>query len=239
MENNISPDIKQMKFKLIIEKTDKYLLETVLNNYYRNGNSERLTSNMLAMDRFSICVAGGYGKSENPYVKTIVETVFPVTYYNSQPIVFNCDDPSLEKVYEETGAAWNRGWRDDILWCRNHIECLDEVLRCFLTKPHISQGKVFPTCRIVFWNLFLTAIDDEIYAEELSNVLDLAYIMGLNEKIVRDLCNGVNYVLDGNHLRQGCDLSCKTDEGKCFLLHDYTNWTSCGAGYGLDAINNY
>ena len=61
MDKNITDDMKQMKFKLIIKKTDQYLLETVLNNYAKNGNTERLTSNMFAMDMFSICVAGGAG----------------------------------------------------------------------------------------------------------------------------------------------------------------------------------
>lgn len=168
----------------------------------------------------------------------MVDTIFPAKRGDASFIGFNDTDDSLEKVYGQNSHG-SYAWRDDILWCRNHIESLDETIRLFCNKPRTSQVRVFPSCRILFWNLFLTAIDDEIYADELSNVLDLAYIIGLNENIISDLCGGVKYILEGNRLHKDCDLRCETAEGRCFLLHDYTTWTSCGAGYGLAAINNY
>ena len=70
---------------------------------------------------------------------------------------------------------------------------------------------------IIFWMLFATTIDDEIYNNELSGIIDLAYNLDFSVDMIRDWCRAIEYVLDGNHLSE--DLVCKTVEGKKFFLH--------------------
>ena len=53
---------------------------------------------------------------------------------------------------------------------------------------------------IIFWNLFLAAMDDDIYNEQLATVAELA-------------------VFVGNKLSEDCDLECETVEGARFFLH--------------------
>ena len=67
--------------------------------------------------------------------------------------------------------------------------------------------------------LFTTAIDDEIYNNELSNIIDFAYCLDFNEVMIRDWCRAIEYVLAGNHLSENCDLVCESEEGKAFFLH--------------------
>lgn len=71
----------------------------------------------------------------------------------------------------------------------------------------------------IFWNLFLLAIDDNIYNEEAENVADLAAIYHFTPEMMADWCNAVNYVLSGKRLSKNCDLICKTEAGKKFFLH--------------------
>lgn len=72
---------------------------------------------------------------------------------------------------------------------------------------------------IIFWMLFTTAIDDEIYNNELANIIDFAYCLDFNEAMIRDWCRAIEYVLAGNHLSEDCDLKCESEEGKQFFLH--------------------
>ena len=67
--------------------------------------------------------------------------------------------------------------------------------------------------------LFATTIDDEIYNNELSGIIDLAYCLDFNEAMIRDWCRAIEYVLAGNHLNENCDLECESEEGNRFFLH--------------------
>ena len=73
---------------------------------------------------------------------------------------------------------------------------------------------------LIFWLLFLAAIDDDLYNNELSAIIDLAYCLKFDEPIIRDWCRAVQYVLEGNHLAEDCDLTCETAAGKQFFLHE-------------------
>lgn len=72
---------------------------------------------------------------------------------------------------------------------------------------------------LIFWLLFLAAIDENLYNNELSSIVDFAYCLKFDEPMIRDWCNAVKYVLEGNHLNENCDLQCVTDSGKEFFLH--------------------
>lgn len=86
--------------------------------------------------------------------------------------------------------------------CR-HVDFSTEVLRHY----------------IIFWNLFLAAMDDEIYNEQLATVAELAACFGFDEPMMRDWCRAVEYVFAGNKLSEDCDLHCETVEGAKFFLH--------------------
>lgn len=95
---------------------------------------------------------------------------------------------------------------------------INETKIISLYKGNIDKYK-YQCHFIIFWMLFTTAIDDEIYNNELSNIIDFAYCLDFNEVMIRDWCRAIEYVLDGNHLSEDCDLVCKTVEGKKFFLH--------------------
>ena len=86
-----------------------------------------------------------------------------------------------------------------------------------LEKPertwHLSRN-----C-MIFWMLFMAALDDEVYNNELDSIIDLAYCMDFNEAMIRDWCHAVEYVFAGNKLSADCDLECETVEGARFFLH--------------------
>lgn len=87
-----------------------------------------------------------------------------------------------------------------------------------LYKGNIDKYK-YKCHFIIFWMLFTTAIDDEIYNNELSNIIDFAYCLDFNEVMIRDWCRAIEYVLAGNHFSEDCDLVCESEEGKAFFLH--------------------
>ena len=68
-------------------------------------------------------------------------------------------------------------------------------------------------------HLMLHAIDDDIYNNELGNVIDLAYNLHFTEPLIREWCRAVEYVLAGKELKEDCDLQCETEEGRQFFLH--------------------
>ena len=105
----------------------------------------------------------------------------------------------------------------DEIW-RNRISYITEndVVKIYKTNEDKYRFKSYI---FVFWMLFTTAIDDEIYNNELSGIIDLSYCLDFNEVMIRDWCRAIEYVLAGNHLSENCDLVCESEEGKAFFLH--------------------
>ena len=78
---------------------------------------------------------------------------------------------------------------------------------------------IFSKLYTMFWNLLLITMDDDLYNKHLSEVVNLAHRLSIDENLLQDLCHGVEYVLSGKKLGQDCDLQCKTAEGEKFFLH--------------------
>lgn len=127
-----------------------------------------------------------------------------------------------------TGAHF--GWRDDIEYDREHIEILSYNISYLSEINERNERakksgfssldyKCVPIYWNIFWNLFIVALDDEIFNNQMSNVADLAFILGFDEHMMRDWCRAVEYVLSGNRLSQDCNLKCDTIEGENFFLH--------------------
>ena len=78
---------------------------------------------------------------------------------------------------------------------------------------------IFSKLYTIFWNLLLIAMDDDLYNQYLSEAINLAHLLSIDENLLQDLCHGVGYVLAGKKLNQDCDLQCKTAECRTFFLH--------------------
>ena len=133
-------------------------------------------------------------------------------------------------------------WRDDIEFFRNnpnyfsgalnkYFKTLESIQYFSSDKSIFNDEDTLNTSRIlgmpnigvlymIFWNLFLTAIDDEIYNSQLADVIDLAYMFKFDEPMIRDWCHAVEYVLRGNKLGKDCDLEVETVEGNFFFKSD-------------------
>ena len=144
--------------------------------------------------RPNIIVADGAGKSKNSLIESVVLEAVSDDSFNS----------NFETMFEPSSSVW----REDIVKHRENLTSLSNLLK---------EGK--HAWSNVFWNLFLLAIDDNIYNEEAENVADLAAIYHFTPEMMEDWCNAVNYVLSGKRLSKYCDFICKTESGKKFFLH--------------------
>lgn len=103
------------------------------------------------------------------------------------------------------------------------LETLDEqgliqMHRDIKSKP--SGEKNFNEFyRLIFWLLFSASIDDEIYNNELSNIVDMAYCLGFDEKLMRDWCKVVAFIVGGSQLDETSPLQLETPEANAFFLH--------------------
>lgn len=102
------------------------------------------------------------------------------------------------------------------------LEALDEqsliqTYRDIKSKPGEKSFNEF--YRLVFWLLFASSACDEIYNNELSNIIDLAYCLGFDESLTRDWCKAVAFVIGGGQLDEKSPLNFETDAAKNFFLH--------------------
>ena len=73
--------------------------------------------------------------------------------------------------------------------------------------------------RLIFWMLFGAAANDDIYNNELSNIVDLAYCFDFNEKMLRDWCKAVIFFASNGKLDKDSPLQLETAEGKNFFFN--------------------
>ena len=102
------------------------------------------------------------------------------------------------------------------------LELVDEngVIQLFRdTRTKNGEKNFSEYYRLVFWLLFGAAVSDEIYNNELSNIVDFAYCLGFNEDLMRDWCKAVAYVLSGGRFEEVPNLQMITEQGKKFFLH--------------------
>lgn len=94
---------------------------------------------------------------------------------------------------------------------------LIQIYRDVKNKPGEKNFNEF--YRLVFWLLFSASVDDEIFNNELSNIVDLAYCLGFDENLIRDWCKVVAFVIGGGILSEQSPLQLETAEAKLFFLH--------------------
>ena len=95
-----------------------------------------------------------------------------------------------------------------------------QIVNAYKTaEATVTHYKIAPRNCMIFWMLFIAALDDEIYNNELDSIIDIAYCMDFNEAMIRDWCRAVEYIMQGNRFSDNCNLECETEEGKAFFLH--------------------
>ncbi len=108
------------------------------------------------------------------------------------------------------------------------ISDIDQIIEIYKRAQKDDQANPFSATagkskqsrnQMMFWMLFMAALDDEIYNNELDSIIDIAYCMDFDEAMIRDWCRAVEYVMQGNRLQEGCDFPCETLEGARFFLH--------------------
>lgn len=171
--------------------------------------------NATAYEGGYICIAGGKGKSSNIYVQAAIPNIFPLFIPNNnftqrEIASYNCKLPKYSLINR------HKVWRDDITTVpTTQRACLSDVLKSFQNESSWDNRKYYN----IFWNLFIIALDDDIYNNQLSNVIELAHYWNFNEPMLRDWCRAVEYVMNGNKLSKNCDFECETVEGAQFFLH--------------------
>lgn len=70
---------------------------------------------------------------------------------------------------------------------------------------------------IIFWSLFLTAVDKDFYDNELNTIADLANMLHFTEDMMEDWAKAVMYILDGNMFSEDMDIEFKTQEANAFF----------------------
>ena len=102
------------------------------------------------------------------------------------------------------------------------LELINEqdMVQYFLDIKYRSGDKNAITTfqRLVFWLLFGAAVNDEIYNNELSDIVDLAYCFDFDEKLLRDWCKAVAYVAANSKIEKDSPLQLETVTGKKFFL---------------------
>ena len=122
--------------------------------------------------------------------------------YNNDPVV-----AALESVFNPTKNS--------------PLELINEqdMVQYFLDIKYRVGDKTAITTfqRLIFWLLFSAAANDEIYNNELSNIVDLAYCFDFNEKILRDWCKAVIFVAENGKLDKNSPLQLDTVTAKQFF----------------------
>lgn len=102
------------------------------------------------------------------------------------------------------------------------LEALDEqtLIQTYRdTKNKQGEKNFNEFYRLVFWLLFAASVCDEIYNNDLSNIIDLAYCLGFDEGLTRDWCKAVAFVIGGGQIDEKTAIDFETSAAKSFFLH--------------------
>lgn len=179
-----SEAMKVVKFKIMLEETQKYLY-----------NSDTC---------YSLPIAPSFFKKydeQDVFLSALGELLF----MNQQSLFDKDMYVSIKNLRSNTRNSISVYYQATSLWT-------NMVTECCLNSNEVSYN-------FVFWLLVMSAINDDIYNNELSEIIDIAYCLKFNEGMIRDWCKAVEYVLAGNHLSETCDLKLETEDGNKFFLH--------------------
>lgn len=187
-------DMKLTKFKIIIEKIHKYF----------HKDQSKVTGFTT-----SILRAFYRNKTDLVYYPKFLNKYGKDKYVNA-----------LSNLLRHTSQLTSS---DDGCFPRDESEYIQTVMvtkHIYRNRDPFTEAdlKLDRDC-LIFWLLFLAAINKELYNNELPSIIDLAYCLKFDEAMIRDWCHAVKYVLENNQLNEKCDLQCETDAGRKFFLH--------------------
>lgn len=123
--------------------------------------------------------------------------------YNSDPLI-----ATMETVFNPNKSSTLEVLSDQ------------DLVQSFIELRNKGSDKNYSVYyRLIFWLLFSAAVNDDIYSTELSGIVDLAYCFDFDEKLLRDWCKAVKFIVDGGKLSDDSPLKFETDEGNSFFLH--------------------
>ena len=219
IEEGMAADSKLVKFDSMIDEVKSYL------GQYVDNRGMGYASLMKAMGRgifgLSTFVFGTTSDDAKAYLPNCMKNYEQNLYINVM------ENKLVRKKYTiaDLGTLMNKhgsDWQEVIKkapqvdWDKEKLLSESDVINLYKRNPTETKAQCYT---IIFWMLFTTAIDDEIYNKELSGIIDLAYCLDFNEAMIRDWCRAIEYVLAGNHLSNDCNLVCESEEGNQFFLH--------------------
>lgn len=208
-------------------------------NRILNNNRTQVGSLRYSRSGFNFfCITGNNGKSSNIYCRKAIEILFPAHNLDSASrpnrfgttlLSYGCSvenygwNSSAFSVFSKTDDSEYRinVWRDDLHFPKDlSLKCFINVLKSI---EYFANEDWWCTWWVkyynIFWNLFIIALDEDAYNNQLSDVIELAHYWDFDEHMLRDWCRAVEYVMNGNKLSENCDFECETVEGARFFLH--------------------
>lgn len=70
------------------------------------------------------------------------------------------------------------------------IKGIKELIKECRRKPEVKY-------RFIFWSIFIIAIDENAYNEKLSDISDIAYLIGFTEEMLKDWITALKLILEG------------------------------------------
>ncbi|MCH3950731.1 MAG: hypothetical protein LKE33_07360 [Acidaminococcus sp.] len=98
-----------------------------------------------------------------------------------------------------------------------HNENDNPFMGMFAAPTSLLPGMSLSQGASLFWSLFLCAVSDEFYDNELNLVADQATAFDFTPEDVEDWITAVKYVLDNNKLSENCNLAVKGEKAKKFF----------------------
>lgn len=106
-------------------------------------------------------------------------------------------------------------------WESNEIEFIEHTgsmgIKELVKECRMKEDLKF---NIIFWSLFIVAVDEKAYNEKLSDISDIAYLIGFTEEMLEDWITALKLILEGKDFK---NYSYVTAEANLFFKKDYSN----------------
>ena len=241
-DEKLKNKLKLQAFSDMLKETAKYLI--LHHNGYRERRDENsprdASKELIAKYGFyigAIVTVVGYKQLDNIYVKKFYDTLVlgPTdddfsgirthhdSVYSNWDVDYSCTEDLIEDLENECFEYDYCEYIEDMIHSgnENYSSAYASIDVSYTRSYSVYLSNDTMKLNVIFWNLFLCALDDDIYNKQLSLVVELAHCFKLDEHIMGDICRAVEYVLSGKKLSEDCDLYCETVEcAKFFLGHE-------------------
>lgn len=97
---------------------------------------------------------------------------------------------------------------EDTFCVGNRIESIENTGRMGI-KELVAEGRGRYNLgfNIIFWSLFIVAVDESAYNEKLSDISDIAYLLGFTEEMMKDWITALRLILEGKDFKNYIYLS--------------------------------